>query len=234
MPQTAVITGASSGIGKYIALQLGDADYKTILVARSIDKLDLISEEIQKNGGECLSVPTDVSKPDEINQLIEKAQAFGDVSVVINNAGLGKFSKIENITLADWNYQMDVNLRASFLISQAFIPKMKQNKKGTLVFINSVAGKKGYAHSAAYVSSKYGMKGLSDSLREELRESNIKVISIHPGAVNTPFWDNIDTDFSKEDMLNTNTLAQSIVQTIQAPGNFTVEEMVVRRIGGDY
>jgi len=234
MSQTAIITGASTGIGKSLAIQLVHVGYRTILVARSKDKLDSLSTELQKNGGECLAIPIDVSDPDQINRLQNKAQAFGNVSLVINNAGMGKFNKIENITLEDWNCHMNVNLRASFLVSQAFIPNMKENKKGTLVFINSVAGKKGYANSAAYVSSKYGMRGLADCLREELRIDNIKVISIHPGAVNTPFWNNIDSDFPRDDMLNAGTLAQSIVQVIQAPGNFTVEEMVVRRNAGDF
>ena len=129
---------------------------------------------------------------------------------------------------------MDVNLRASFLVSQAFIPGMKQRLNGTLAFMNSVAGKKGYAHSAAYVASKYGMRGLADSLREELREDNIKVISIHPGAVNTPFWDGTGVNLPREEMLSTHTLAQSIVHAIQSPGNFAVEELVVRRTAGDF
>lgn len=233
MSETVIITGASTGIGKSLSLQMADAGYRVILVARSENKLDAIAEEIHQNGSESLVIPTDVSQPEQINLLKEKALKFGDISVVINNAGIGKFSKIEDITLEDWNHQMDVNLRASFLVSKAFIPSMKQNNKGTLVFINSVAGKKGYAYSAAYVSSKYGMRGLADSLREELREDNIKVISIHPGAVNTPFWNEIDSDFSRAEMLKASTLAQYIVQAIQAPGNFTVEEMVVRRTGGD-
>jgi len=111
---------------------------------------------------------------------------------------------------------------------------MKRRKKGTLVFMNSVAGKKGYPYSAAYVASKYGMRGLADSLREELREDNIKVISIHPGAVDTPFWDGAGVNFPREEMLDTNTLAQSIVHAIQSPGNFTIEELVVRRTAGDF
>ena len=234
MSQTAVITGASTGIGKSLSYQLSKEGYKVVLAARSIDKLNSISDEIKRGGGECLAVKTDVSKPDEIYQLKEQADGFGDVTVVVNNAGIGKFSRIEDITLKDWNMQMDINLRASFLVSQVFIPKMKVMKKGSLVFINSVAGKKGYPYSAAYVSSKYGMRGLADSLREELRQENIKVISIHPGAVNTPFWDNIDSDFSRNDMLKVQTLSKSIVHIIKAPGNFTVEELVVRRTGGDF
>ena len=234
MPETAVITGASTGIGKSLAWQLADAGYRLVLAARSEDKLQAIAKEIQQKGGESLPVPTDVSQPKQIKILKEKALGFGNVSVVINNAGTGKFSNIENVTLADWNRQMDVNLRASFLVSQAFIPHMKQKKKGSLIFINSVAGKKGYAYSAAYVASKFGLRGLAESLREELREDNIKVVSIYPGAVDTPFWDDIQSDFPRDEMLKSDALAESIVHTIQAAGNFTVEEMVVRRTAGDF
>ena len=234
MPETAVITGASTGIGKSLAWQLTDAGFRLVLAARSEDKLQAIAKEIQQKGGESLPVPTDVSQPKQIKILKEKALDFGNVSVVINNAGTGKFSNIENVTLADWNRQMDVNLRASFLVSQAFIPHMKQKKKGSLIFINSVAGKKGYAYSAAYVASKFGLRGLAESLREELREDNIKVVSIYPGAVDTPFWDDIQSDFPRDEMLKSDALAESIVHTIQATGNFTVEEMVVRRTAGDF
>ena len=234
MVKTAVITGASTGIGKSLAWQLADAGFRLVLAARSEDKLQAIAKEIQQKGGESLPVTTDVSQPEQIKILKEKALGFGNISVVINNAGTGKFSNIENVTLADWNRQMDINLRASFLVSQAFIPHMKQKKKGSLIFINSVAGKKGYAYSAAYVVSKFGLRGLAESLREELREDNIKVVSIYPGAVDTPFWDDIQSDFPREEMLNSDALAESIVHTIQTAGNFTVEEMVVRRTAGDF
>jgi len=234
MSETAVITGASSGVGKSLAIQLSDAGYRVVLAARSEDKLNAIAEEIQSKGGNSLVVLTDVSQPEQINNLKDRALEYGDVSVVINNAGLGKFSKVEDVAIEDWDRQLDVNLRASFLVSQAFIPGMKQRLNGTLAFMNSVAGKKGYPYSAAYVASKYGMRGLADSLREELREDNIKVISIHPGAVDTPFWDGTGVNFPREEMLSTHTLAQSIVHAIQSPGNFAVEELVVRRTAGDF
>ena len=234
MSETAVITGASSGVGKSLAIELSDAGYRVVLAARSEDKLNAIAEEIRSKGGDSLVVSTDVVQPEQINNLKDRALEYGDVSVVINNAGLGKFSKVEDVAIEDWDRQLDVNLRASFLVSQAFIPGMKKRLNGILVFMNSVAGKKGYPYSAAYVASKYGMRGLADSLREELREDNIKVISIHPGAVDTPFWDGIGVDFPREEMLSTHTLAQSIVHAIQSPGNFAVEELVVRRTAGDF
>ena len=234
MSETAVITGASSGVGKSLAIQLSDAGYRVVLAARSEDKLNAIAEEIRSKGGDSLVVSTDVSHQEQINNLKDRSLEYGDVSVVINNAGLGKFSKVEDVAIEDWDRQLDVNLRASFLVSQAFIPGMKQRLNGTLAFMNSVAGKKGYPYSAAYVASKYGMRGLADSFREELREDNIKVISIHPGAVDTPFWDGKGENFPREEMLNTHTLAQSIIHAIQSPGNFAVEELVVRRTAGDF
>ncbi len=234
MSSVAVITGASSGIGKFLSLKLSKSGYSIVLVARSEKKLKKIADRIKLKGGRPLIVVADLSKPDQINRLKEKVLEFGNVSVLINNAGIGKFSKIEDVTIKDWDMQLDVNLRASFLISQAFIPLMKKRKEGTLVFMNSVAGKRGYPYSSAYVASKYGLSGLADSFREELREYNIKVISIHPGATNTPFWDAADVDFPREEMLDVNTLADSILFSIQTPGNFTVEEIVVRRTGGDF
>ena len=104
---------------------------------------------------------------------------------------MGKFSKIEKTSIKDWDNQINTNLRGPFLITRQFVGKMIKKKEGKIIFINSVAGKHGYPYSSAYVSSKFGLRGLADSLRNELREHNIKVISIHPGAINTNFWDNI-------------------------------------------
>ena len=130
--------------------------------------------------------------------------------------------------------QMNVNIRAAFLLSQAFVPDMKKVQGGALVFINSIAGRTPFSDSVGYVTSKFALRGFASSLREELRSNNIKVISIYPGAVDTPFWRNIDSAFDRKDMLNVKTLAESILYSINTPGNFTIEEMVVRRVLGDF
>lgn len=234
MSETAVITGASSGIGKALAEKLSQAGYQVVIAARSKDKLNGIAANIQSQGGNCIPVQTDVSIQRDIKRLKEEASQHGTVSILINNAGIGYFGPVEELSIDDWNQQLDVNLRGAFLLSQAFIPEMKQNKKGVLVFINSVAGRQPFIHSAGYVASKFGLRGLASSLREELREYNIKVISIYPGAVNTPFWEKCENNFSKKQMLDVNQLAESIVHAILAPGNLTVEEMVVRRVAGDF
>ena len=235
MSKIALITGASSGIGKNISIKMAQLGYKIVLVARSKQKLDKISNEINKNGGSSLPVAMDLSVPENIMFLKESVVEYGgEVSVILNNAGLGIFNKIENVTLEEWNLHLDTNLRASFLVTKAFISEMKELNRGSIVFINSVAGKKGYSNSTAYVASKYGMRGFADSLREELRENNIKVLSVYPGAVNTPFWDKLNLGFPTDDMLDLDELSKTIIEIVEKPGNFTVEEIVIRRVGGDF
>ena len=229
----AVITGASSGIGQSLAEQLAEAGYRVVIVARSREKLLSICDNIKSRGYSCIYIPIDIAKTADIDKLKKKALELGPISVLINNAGVGYFGPIESISIESWNEQLNVNLRASFLLSQAFIPSMKEMKCGSLVFINSIAGRQPFSESAAYVASKFGLRGLANSLREELRDHNIKVISVYPGATNTPFWKKIKHNFATQDMLRPIDLAQMILHSIKAPGNLTVEEMVIRRVSGD-
>ena len=135
--------------------------------------------------------------------------------------------------VSEWDIQMNTNLRGSFLMTKAFVGNMIENKTGKIIFINSVAGLQAYPYSSAYVASKYGLRGFTSSLREELREHNIKVISIHPGAIDTPFWDDIKGDFPREKMLSSKDIAISIVNAILSPNNLVQEEIVIRTTAGD-
>ena len=110
---------------------------------------------------------------------------------------------------------------------------MIAKRSGKIVFINSVAGINPYPYSSAYVASKYGLRGFSSSIREELREYNIKVISIHPGAINTPFWNNVKGDFPRKDMLDPKDISNVVVDAILAENDIVHEEIVVRRTAGD-
>ena len=118
-------------------------------------------------------------------------------------------------------------------MSRYITESMINRKTGKLVFINSVAGINPYPYSSAYVASKFGLRGFTSSLREELREYNIKVISVHPGAINTPFWNNVNVDFPKDEMMNSDDVAESVVHAILAPNNIVQEEVVIRRTAGD-
>tara|TARA_Y100000817_G_scaffold246015_1_gene198040 strand:- start:7 stop:720 length:714 start_codon:yes stop_codon:yes gene_type:complete len=228
----AIITGASTGIGKQISIKLSDNNYHVLLVSRKKSKLQEVEKQIKKDGNDCTSFSIDVSNEDEINQL----QSYVDnnhIDVLINNAGIGIFNGIQNISEQEWDQQINTNLKGAFLMTKLVVDTMIRKKMGKIVFINSVAGLNPYPFSSAYVASKYGLRGFSASLREELREHNIKVISIHPGAINTPFWDNVKADFSKEDMLSPEDVANTTLNAILAKDNIVHEEIIIRRTAGD-
>jgi len=237
MPKTkkiVLITGASSGIGAALSRKLCEKGYHCILAARSEEKLQHLAESLQSEGHICTFIKVDVSNESSVDALFEQTSKIGTVSLVINNAGLGIFSKIEDSLVEDWDAQINVNLRGSFLVSRKYIPSMQEQKLGTLVFMNSVAGNFGYPYSAAYVASKFGLRGLSDSLRNELRKDKIKVISVHPGAINTAFWDDVNVDFPREEMLTPEAIADSVVHAIEAPDATVIENLTIRRVGGDF
>jgi len=230
----AVITGASTGIGEQISLKLSCSGFYVVLISRSKDKLLKVQEKIEDSGNECQILPADISDPDLLFHIKDQIKFPDKVEVLVNNAGIGFFNKIEDVTIKDWDQQINTNLRGSFLMSQFFIPYMKTNKSGKILFVNSVAGLSPYPFASAYVASKYGLAGLSSSLREELREYNIKVISVHPGAVNTPLWDKSESGFPRDEMLLAKDVSDTIVQAILSPGNVVCEEIIIRRTAGDF
>ena len=129
---------------------------------------------------------------------------------------------------------MNVNLRGAFLLTKMLIDDLKAKRKGTIVFTNSVAGLQAYKNSTAYVASKHGLRGFASSLREELREYDIKVVSVYPGAINTPLWDNMEMDDLRSEMMSSDDVADMIICAINSPNNCTVEEIVLRRVKGDF
>ena len=229
-----LITGASSGIGKSLALELSGKGYELILSSRNIDSLNDVANSVSKLGGKAHAIQMDITSADSVKKLFVKAKKIGFVGIVINNAGFGKFDSIQNINIEDWDNQLSVNLRGSFLITKFFSDSMMQNKRGMFVYINSVAGKKAYPYSSAYVASKFGLLGFSRSMRAELREHNIKVISVHPGAVDTAFWDNVEGDFPRNQMMSSENVAKTIVHAICAPDNVVLEELDIQRTEGDF
>ena len=119
-------------------------------------------------------------------------------------------------------------------MTKMVVDELKSKKNGKIVFISSVAGLQPYKNSTAYVSSKYAVRGFAASLREELREFNVKVITVFPGAVNTPIWDDKNMDELREDMIKADDLTETIFHAINAPNNCVTEEITIRRTSGDF
>ena len=229
----AIVTGASTGLGHSMSLKLASEGYEVILASRNKKNLEKTHDLIQKNGYSSRVIVTDVTKEEDVKELYAQLD-ISKVDIVINNAGFGVFNKIENVSANEWDNQINTNLRGAFLMTRYIASSMIQRKTGRLVYINSVAGINPYPYSSAYVTSKYGLRGFTASIREELREHNIKVISVHPGAIDTPFWNNVKVDFPKDEMMSPDDVADSVIHAVLAPNNVVQEEVVIRRTGGDF
>ena len=229
----AIVTGASSGLGKAIAKLLSIKGYEIIIVGRSMDKIKKVKDEITTKGGKCIPCVADLECDDGLNKIEYVIKQHNDISFLINNAGCGFFSSVESLSLNEWDQQFNVNVRAAFLLSQMVLQQMKNNN-GSIVFINSVAGLQNFTYSTGYVASKFALRGFAGSLREELRKYGIKVMSVFPGAIDTPFWDKFEHSFDKKEMLNLNDCAQMIVDNMLSPGNLVVEDLLIRRLAGDF
>ena len=229
----AIITGASTGIGRSLAVKLSK-QYLVYLISRNKENLNKTKELINTQNNDCKIIVSDISKTESMNEIYSQIEHKEKIELLINNAGIGVFKSITDTTIEDWDNTINTNLRGSFLMTKMIIEQLKSNQNGKIVFISSVAGLQPYKNSTAYVASKYAMRGFSASLREELREFNVKVMTIFPGAVNTPIWDNKGMDELREDMIKTDDLTETIIHAINARNNCVTEEITIRRTSGDF
>ena len=150
----AIITGASTGIGKVLAIELSE-NYKVYLISRNKKKLNETKKIIEKNNNQCEIIATDLTKDSSYEKISKKISDKNNIELLVNNAGVAIFSDISNTSLEDWDITMNTNLRSSFLMTKLIIDNFKIKKNGKIVFINSGAGMKPFKNSTAYVASKY-------------------------------------------------------------------------------
>jgi NAD(P)-dependent dehydrogenase (short-subunit alcohol dehydrogenase family) len=165
--QVALVTGASSGLGKATAFALARAGADVALAARSREELESTNEEVSNTGRRVLTLPVDLA------------------SVLVNAAGTDAPGTVEELDVESWDRTLAVNLRAPFLLSKAAFPHMREAGGGTIVNVSSVAGKKGWANASAYCASKFGLTGFTEALAEEGKEHGIRAIVLYPGAMAT-------------------------------------------------
>jgi 3-oxoacyl-[acyl-carrier protein] reductase len=224
--KTAIVTGASRGIGKSIALSLTNAGAKVVLAARHEEELKLVEMEIRKNGGQCVVVQTDVGKEAQVTRLVEKAaDAFGAIDILVNNAGYGIFSNVVDTAVRDFDGMMNVNLRGIFLCCKAVLPTMIRQKAGAIINIASLAGKNSVIGGATYAATKWGLLGFSRSLMLEVRDFDIRVVAICPGSVNTSF-----SDHSKDSdkIIQPQDVADTVLFALSMPARSNVSEIDIR------
>ncbi|MFD3482254.1 SDR family NAD(P)-dependent oxidoreductase [Streptomyces sp. NPDC058665] len=182
-----LVTGASRGIGRAVALAFAHEGAKLVLAARSVDRLDRVEQEVRDLGAEALSVPTDVTSNDAVAALVEAAvNRFGRIDVLVNNAGIGKVSAVESATFEDDVRQtMRASLFGMINVTQRTLPVLRRQKSGTIVNMSSVMGRKAFARFGSYAIVMHSISAFSDSLRQELAGTGIQVSVIHPAIAAT-------------------------------------------------
>ncbi|MDP9457868.1 MAG: SDR family oxidoreductase [Actinomycetota bacterium] len=184
--RAALVTGASSGLGRATAIALARAGADVALVARSREELRSAEEEVSGIGRRAVALPTDLAIADEAKGAVERAVGeFGRMDFLVNAAGTDVPGTVEELDVEGWDRTLSVNLRAPFLLSKAVFPLMREMGGGTIVNVSSVAGKKGWANASAYCASKFGLTGLTEALADEGKAHGIRAIVLYPGAMAT-------------------------------------------------
>ena len=212
--QVAVITGASSGIGKSTALMLAGLGAKLVVASRNQDALKTVVGEIENRGGEAVAIPTDVTDPNLVEKLIDTTlKRWGCIDILISCAGQYIRAPISRMTHEDLKDSMSVNFFGSVYAIQAVLPTMLAQKHGHVVLVSSMDGKFGLPLDAPYVSAKFALNGFSAVLRQELEGSGVMVSTILPGRVDTPMIENLQVPWVSA-KIPPETVAKGIVNAI--------------------
>jgi len=194
----AIVTGARRGMGRSHALLLAKAGAKVVVSDISLEDCQKVVEEIEKEGGKALAVKCDVSKKEEVDEMLRKTiEKWGKVDILVNNAGIAQFFPFLEMTEEDWDRTLDINLKGYFLCAQSCAKEMAKQKSGVIINIASVAmGQQGvgFPNIVHYCASKGGIVGMTEALAVELAPYNIRVNAIAPGMIETPMIDPIKKD----------------------------------------
>jgi len=226
----AIITGASSGIGKATALAFARAGIHVALVSRSQSKLEAAAATAAQAGIEAKSYPLDLERLEIVrDRIAEIAADFGPVDILVNNAGMGYTGTLMETPLEAWQQTLDLNLTSVFQCIQGILPGMRDRASGTIVNVASIAAQSPFPGWGAYSVSKAGLVALSKTLAVEERANGIRVVVVSPGAVNTAIWDTdtVQADLNRSAMLAPETVAQSILHAALQPAEAVIEEIVV-------
>jgi len=234
--RAALVTGGSSGIGLAIARALGQDGYGITVAARRPDKLEAAAQGLRDEGLDVLSVAANMAHDDEIGKLVAAhRERFGRLDVLVNNAGLGIGAAVADTETKKLDLQLDVNLRAVYLLARDCIPMLKEagaeHGKALMVNTASVAGKRGQGWLAAYSATKFGVVGLSQALHKELSSDGIQVTALCPGFVATAMTDWVEEQVPKEAMIQPEDIAEAIRYLLRTSPACIVPEIQFIRPG---
>jgi NADP-dependent 3-hydroxy acid dehydrogenase YdfG len=233
--QVAIVTGASRGIGKEIAVKLAEQGMKLAILGSSAQISETADELKRKGFSHVLPIQADVSKEEDLQQVVKKTiEEFGHVDMLVNNAGIGFFKLTEEVTLEEWKKVFEVNVQGVFLATKAVLSHMKERRSGTIITISSDVARYTIPNGAAYTATKYAVQGFSGSVAQEVRDYGIRVGTINPGMVDTYFAESKQGLPEKHDWLKVEDIANAVVYMASAPKYMLIDEIVLHPLVQQY
>ncbi len=228
--KVAIVTGASRGIGRAICVALAQEAATVVLAGRSIQKLQETANQVTQAGGKADIVVTELTEEESIKNLVKTtSEKFGRLDILVNNAGVTHSAKLEETATEDWQRCIKVNARAPFILCREALPLLSKAETGYIINIASVVGVKGYPLQSAYTSSKHALRGMTISLAEELRGSNIRVHLLCPGGVDTDLVRKVRPDIKKDELMQPEEIAELVLYLVTHKGNAVIDELHIRR-----
>ncbi|MCM3088409.1 SDR family oxidoreductase [Bhargavaea ginsengi] len=227
--KTAIVTGASSGIGKAIARRLANEGINVVLAARNTEKLMDVAEAINSSGsGKAIAVPTDMADKTSVGELVQKAEeVYGSVDVLVNNAGQMLAGTVRSGKTEEWDSMIDVNIKGVLYGANAVLPGMISRGAGHILNIDSVSGHEVTRTSTVYSATKFAVRAVSMGLEKELARTGVRVTNISPGMVDTPLMGSRSVD---RKILDPENIADAIVYALTQPAHVNVNEITIRPV----
>jgi len=218
--KTALVTGGTKGIGRAIVRDLLEAGFNVAFTARSAGDVGAVADELSETReGRVLGLTADVRDPEGCESVVSRVvKEFGGLDLLINNAGVGKFAPIHEMSLEDWQLQIDTNLSGVFYLSRASVPPLKESSDAWILNIGSLAGRNTFAGGVAYNASKFGLLGMTEAMMLDLRYEGIRVSLIMPGSVDTSFGDR-PSGLKEGWALTSEDVSRAVLDLLRYPGN---------------
>ena len=229
--KVALVTGASRGIGEAIALALANAGMKLLLTARDEVRLRRVAEQAQKAGAAVETFVADLHDEAQIKKLVARVhEKFGRLDVLVNNAGLGYFKPVAEMTTAQWDEMFAINLRAVFLATREALPYLRQAGESFIVNVASLAGKNTFVNGGGYAATKWGLRAFAQCLMLEERKHGVRVLTICPGSVATDFGTSTERSSraAQHNIIQPEDVAETILAALQIPQRAMVSEIDIR------
>lgn len=231
---TALVTGASKGIGRIIAEQLAADGYDLALVGRDTESLDEVRARVTAEWGvRAICIEADLSDIRSCGRIVEEtANAFGGMDLLVNCAGLSHKGGFTTVTPEEWDRIFAVNARAPFFICQAALPHLKRSEKPIVINIASVVGFKGYVDQSVYASSKHALTGFTKVFAKEVQPFGIRVHLISPGGVATEMVKKMRPDINADELIQPEEIAEIVHFLVTRKGKGTIDQFYIRRFSG--